>query len=76
MVLIQMTLDEELLHEVDKEVKKLGITRSAFTRKALRNFLKYLHEKELEEIHRQGYEKYPVEAGEFDPWEEEQVWIN
>ena len=33
---VQMTLDEELLASVDKAAKKLKTTRSAFTRKALR----------------------------------------
>jgi metal-responsive CopG/Arc/MetJ family transcriptional regulator len=73
---VQMTLDEELIDEIDKEVKKLGMTRSAFTRKALRNFLRYINEKELEEKHRKGYEKHPVKSNEFDVWEEEQVWTD
>jgi metal-responsive CopG/Arc/MetJ family transcriptional regulator len=32
---IQMTFNEDLLAEVDRIVKKLGTTRSAFTRRAL-----------------------------------------
>jgi hypothetical protein len=30
--------------------------------------------KELEKQHREGYTKHPVQAGEFDLWENEQVW--
>ena len=36
---VQMTLDEELLASVDEAAKKLNTTRSAFTRKALRDAL-------------------------------------
>jgi len=72
---IQMTFDEALLDEVDKEVKRLQTSRSAFTRNALRNFLKFIHTKELEEKHRTGYLKKPVDPDEFGNWEEEQVWI-
>jgi metal-responsive CopG/Arc/MetJ family transcriptional regulator len=73
---IQMTLDEKLIDEVDKEVKKLGTTRSAFTRDALRKILAYYHELESEQKQIEGYKKNPVNPGEFDDWEDEQVWID
>lgn len=31
-------------------------------------------ENELEARHRAGYERHPVEPGEFSDWYEEQVW--
>jgi ABC-type polysaccharide/polyol phosphate transport system ATPase subunit len=31
-------------------------------------------EQDLERRHRAGYERHPVEPGEFDAWEDEQVW--
>ena len=34
---VQMTLDENLVKAVDSAAKKLGTTRSAFTRQALRS---------------------------------------
>ena len=71
---IQMTLDEELLASVDKAVKKLKTTRSAFTRKALKEALDQLNVSRLEQKHRQGYESYPVSKNEFSVWEEEQSW--
>jgi len=37
---VQMTLDENLVKAVDSAAKKLGTTRSGFTREALRNALK------------------------------------
>ena len=71
---VQMTLDEKLLASVDEAAKKLNTTRSAFTRKALREALDRLTMSELEEKHRRGYERRPVRKGEFDVWEKEQVW--
>ncbi len=71
---VQMTLDEELLASVDKAARKLRTTRSAFTRKALREALDRLTIEELEQKHRRGYERQPVRKGEFDVWEKEQAW--
>jgi metal-responsive CopG/Arc/MetJ family transcriptional regulator len=71
---VQMTLDEDLVKEVDRVAKRLGTTRSAFTREALAAALERLRERELEQRHREGYERHPVASGEFDRWESEQVW--
>jgi Arc/MetJ family transcription regulator len=71
---VQMTLDEELLASVDEAAKKLHTTRSAFTRRALREALDRLTISELEQQHRRGYEQKPVRRGEFDIWEKEQAW--
>ena len=70
---VQMTLDEHLVKAVDSAAKKLGTTRSAFTREALRSALKVVRVKELESRHREGYKRKPIKRGEFD-WESEQVW--
>lgn len=69
-----MTLDEELVSEVDKAVSKLKTTRSAFARDALRIALANLRVLELEDRHRKGYLKKPVKKGEFDLWPDEQAW--
>jgi metal-responsive CopG/Arc/MetJ family transcriptional regulator len=71
---VQMTLDEELVDAVDRAVKKLGTSRSAFTREALKNALNNLRVETLERRHREGYARYPVEADEFSDWESEHVW--
>ena len=71
---VQMTLDESLVQEVDRAAQALGTTRSAFTRDALRDALRRLRERELEHRHRAGYEKNPVQPGEFSDCEDEQVW--
>ena len=49
MKVIQMTMDNELVERIDARVKALGTTRSAFASEALRDALKRLDEKELED---------------------------
>jgi len=71
---VQMTLDEELVAAVDSVTKKLGTTRSAFAREALRSALKKVKTSELERKQRLGYTRKPVKKGEFDVWENEQNW--
>lgn len=71
---VQMTLDDELVEQVDRVVQALKTTRSAFTRMALQEALKKQSEMRLVEKHRQGYAQFPVAAGEFDAWEVEQAW--
>ncbi|MFP4035448.1 MAG: ribbon-helix-helix domain-containing protein [Desulfovermiculus sp.] len=71
---VQMTLDEELIHAVDKISQQLHTSRSAFTRQALRDALNRYEQELLEEKHRQGYIQHPVQADEFSVWEAEQSW--
>jgi metal-responsive CopG/Arc/MetJ family transcriptional regulator len=71
---IQMTLDDDLVEAVDKLVKKLKTTRSAFARKALREAIKQVNIKALENKHKKGYERHPVNKTEFSVWESEQEW--
>ncbi len=71
---IQMTLDDDLVRDVDRAVKRLKTNRSAFTRDALRAALQRLDVKALEEKHRKGYKRNPVSPKEFAVWEEEQDW--
>jgi len=71
---VQMTLDDELVEAVDAATRRLGTTRSAFTRAALREALRREDVRALERQHREGYERHPVAPGEFDGWDEEQTW--
>lgn len=73
---VQMTLDEDLVAAVDRVVRKMKTTRSAFTRQALRVALDSIATRELERRHREGYLKRPPKKGEFDVWEKEQAWGN
>jgi len=74
MKIVQMTFNEDLVDEVDRIVKELGTTRSAFTRRALKIAISELREKEMEQRQRDGYSQNPVKPGEFSDWESEQVW--
>jgi metal-responsive CopG/Arc/MetJ family transcriptional regulator len=69
-----MTLDEDLVTAVDRVAKRLGTTRSAFTRDALRVALREVRALDMEKRQREGYAKAPVRKGEFDVWESEQAW--
>jgi len=71
---VQMTLDEDLVEAVDRISKQLRTSRSAFTRKALREAIARYSVEQLERKHRQGYERCPVAADEFSVWEVEQAW--
>lgn len=73
---VQMTLDEELVKQVDLIVNKTNTSRSAFTREALTRAIKHYQKLELEKKQQQGYAKKPVQDDEFELWEEEQVWEN
>jgi len=69
-----MTLDDDLVKEVDRIVKRLRTSRSAFTRNALREAIARYSIEQLERKHRQGYERHPVVIDEFSVWESEQAW--
>jgi metal-responsive CopG/Arc/MetJ family transcriptional regulator len=69
-----MTIDDELVKNVDRVSKELHISRSAFTRKALRDALVRCAIEKLERKHRGGYEQYPASDDEFSVWDSEQVW--
>lgn len=71
---VQMTLEPELVAQVDRVAHKLGLTRSAFTRRALHAAIERLRTAELERRHREGYRRKPVRRREFDVWTREQAW--
>jgi len=71
---IQPTIAEDLVKTVDRVVKSQGTTRSAFVRRLLRKALREIREAEQDRKHREGYEKHPVNPGEFTIPESDQVW--
>jgi metal-responsive CopG/Arc/MetJ family transcriptional regulator len=71
---VQMTIDNDLLEDVDAAVQELGTSRSAFVRAALKLALQQHENSKREAQHAAGYAAHPVQPGEFDGWEEEQVW--
>jgi len=73
---VQMTLDETLLKEVDKIVKKRHTTRSAFTRKALLNSIKEERIQELEEKQIKGYKNSSSIQDDLCMIKENEMWDN
>lgn len=71
---IQMTIDEKLLKELDRTIRQLRITRSAFIRESIVYYLRRKKIIEMEMQQRAGYESNPVGDDEFSNWEDEQVW--
>ena len=74
MTTVQMTLEPELVAEVDRVSRKEGLTRSAFTRRALREALDRARVRELEHRQREGYRRKQARRGEFTAWTREQAW--
>jgi metal-responsive CopG/Arc/MetJ family transcriptional regulator len=71
---VQFTIEEELLRQIDRdpEVKRLG--RSAFLRRAAREYLARRREISIKAAYRRGYGEQPVTADEFGPLMEAQAW--
>ena len=67
---VQIVLDEATLHAADRAAKRQKTNRSALIREALAYYLAHCAQIELEKKHRAGYERHPIEAGEFDVWDE------
>jgi metal-responsive CopG/Arc/MetJ family transcriptional regulator len=71
---IQIVIDSKLRQAADRAAKRTKVNRSALIRAALRQHLKQLRIKELEERERRGYEAHPDSADEWHVWEREAVW--
>ena len=71
---IQVVLDSKLLRATDRAARRTKINRSALIRDALREHLKRLEIRELEERDRKGYEIAPREDHALSGWESEAVW--
>lgn len=71
---IELTIEESLLADIDEATRDLSMTRDDFVRTALERALSQREIIALERQHANGYERNPVTPGEFDKWEDEQVW--
>ena len=70
---VQMTLDDDLVKEVDLLAKELNTTRSALRRAALRSAIKDIRTKRLENTSGR-IRTSPGAEEEFDVWHDEQAW--
>jgi len=71
---IQVVLDAKLLKAADSAAKRRKVNRSALIREALREHLKRLREKDLDEQERRGYAAQPQREDEYLPWLEVAAW--
>ncbi|KAA6463004.1 ribbon-helix-helix protein, CopG family [Acidobacteria bacterium AB60] len=71
---VQIVLDKKLLQATDKAARRTKQNRSALVRDALREHLRRLETRALEERDRQGYSAKGPAIRESGLWEEEAAW--
>jgi metal-responsive CopG/Arc/MetJ family transcriptional regulator len=71
---IQVVLDRKLLEATDRAAMQTKQNRSSLIRQAIREHLRTLEIRQLEERDREGYTKHPPKADEFGVWEDEAAW--
>ena len=71
---IQVVLDKKLLQATDRAARHTKQNRSALVRDALREHLRLLTTRALEDRDREGYSRQPQERDQMQVWEAEAVW--
>ena len=71
---VQIVLEKELLQATDQAARRTRRNRSAFVRDALREHLRGLEMRALEERDREGYSKQAATSAETRSWEAEAAW--
>lgn len=71
---IQVVLDKKLLQAADRAARRTKRNRSALVRDALREHLRKLEIRALEERDREGYSRRPHAKEEALIWEREAAW--
>lgn len=71
---IQIVLDSKLLRATDRAARRTKRNRSALIREALREHLRQLEIRVLEERDREGYSKQQQNRDEALVWEAEALW--
>ena len=74
MTTIRVVLEDSLLQETDRVVRRLKVNRSALIRDALREHLKRLSIHERERRDREGYARHPATSDEFGVWDRVTAW--
>jgi Arc/MetJ-type ribon-helix-helix transcriptional regulator len=72
--MISVRLQEEILHQVDEERASAGLSRAAAIVEALQLWVAKRRYQAAVLKDQEGYERHPVEEGEFAPVLEAQVW--
>jgi metal-responsive CopG/Arc/MetJ family transcriptional regulator len=71
---IQVVLDAKLLRAADRAARGAKLSRSALVRDALREHLRRLEIRKLEERDRKGYRVMPQTNNEVTVWQSEAAW--
>jgi metal-responsive CopG/Arc/MetJ family transcriptional regulator len=71
---IQVVLDKKLLQATDHAARHTKQNRSALVRDALREHIRLLATRVLEDRDREGYSRQPCQRGQSLAWEAEAVW--
>jgi len=71
---IQVVLDRKLLQAADRAARRTKQNRSALIREALREHLRALEIRGLEQRDREGYVRVPQSSDESGAWEAEAAW--
>jgi metal-responsive CopG/Arc/MetJ family transcriptional regulator len=71
---IQIVIDLKLLRAADRAARRTKTNRSALVRDALREHLRRLEIRDLEERDRKGYQSRPQQNDELSGWEVEASW--
>jgi metal-responsive CopG/Arc/MetJ family transcriptional regulator len=71
---IQVVLDKKLLQATDRAARQAKLNRSALIRDALREYLRRLEIRGMEERDREGYVRQPRGQDESLGWEAEARW--
>lgn len=71
---VQIVLDKKLLRAADLAARRTKRNRSALIRDALREHLRRLAVRELEERDREGYARPSHKVDESSAWEAEAAW--
>ena len=74
MQIVQIVLDKKLLQAADRAAKHARRNRSAFVRDALREHLRRLEMRAMEERDHEGYERHSDVDAEARDWESEATW--
>jgi metal-responsive CopG/Arc/MetJ family transcriptional regulator len=70
MATIQIVIEKELLQAADRAARRAKKNRSALVRDALREHLRRLRIREMEEREIAGYREQPQRPDELIPWQE------
>jgi len=71
---IQVVLDTKLRRAADSAAKRARVNRSALIRDALREHLKRLRTRDLEQREQRGYERFPDDRKAAAEWANEASW--